>query len=51
MIEVAEANREEITRYFAAHDYELLERYRAYDPVNWYSARRDGGVEGESAAP
>ena len=38
-IEVAPENREAVAKYFADNGYTLLERYREYDPVNYYYAR------------
>ena len=38
-IEVAPENRQAVAEYFEAAGYLMLERYRAYDPVNWWYAR------------
>jgi FkbM family methyltransferase len=35
-LEVTEGVRDRITAYFAAHVYERVDRYNAYDEVNWY---------------
>ncbi len=42
-VEVAAENREAVAQYFADHGYQLLEEYRAYDPLNLYYARRRAG--------
>ncbi len=39
-IEVSYANRAFVAKYFADHGYDLVEKYRVYDPVNWYYAPR-----------
>ena len=39
-VEAKPENRETISAYFTAHGYERLERYEAYDAVNYYFAPR-----------
>jgi FkbM family methyltransferase len=39
-VETKPANRDTITRYFAANGYERLDRYLEHDTVNWYFAPR-----------
>jgi len=37
-IEASKSIRTEIQAYFAAHGYERIDKYLAYDMVNWYYA-------------
>jgi len=39
-VEAKPENREKITRYFAGHGYQQLDRYLEHDPVNYYFAPR-----------
>lgn len=39
-VEAKPANREKLAAYFAQHGYERLERYLAYDEVNYHYARK-----------
>ncbi len=47
-VEVEPRNQETVARYFAAHGYRLIERYRRFDFVNQYyaPASSDGGAAG-----